>query len=86
MLNDYYSDDLWPKAGDWLRYYFNDVIPYDPWEPRLTMGNEYLVLEVSFVVGADRIKIADDNRNVVWVEMAKFTFETQHEFEMRNKK
>ncbi len=74
MHNINTSDDLWPKKGEIVRYYMNDTHPFFPFEPKLTCGKEYEVVNIRFIPCGDQIEIRDDNLRFQWVFLHQFKF------------
>lgn len=73
------TSDLWPQIGEYLRYIWPDTFSYTWDAPRLTCNNEYRVEAISYLPGADRIQIIDENGMLHWIELYKFSFIDQME-------
>ncbi len=73
-------DELWPAAGDWLRYIWPDTNPYFPTDLCLTENNEYQIITIRFCPCADAVFLQDDRGNFCWVELYKFSLLDQRNF------
>lgn len=80
MHNINVFDDLWPAQGDWLRYIGDDTFAYRISDMKLTHNNEYEVISIRYVPCADAVLIIDDNSNMNWVPLYKFSFLDAKEF------
>ena len=72
--------DILPERGEHLRYIMNTFVPTGKdiyIKAALTMGQDYVIQDISFLPCGDRILIIDDHLMWHWVPLYKFNFQIE---------